>query len=801
MKQIFIFFIFFWTYLGLSQSTKLLIRDINGNPIIGAKIICSSGIEKITGPSGVGIINIQLNDTLNIYANSFERKQIIINANFLTKSEQKIVLDFATKEFEEVSIIQKKMAEFDIGFLPLIQQARLNTGTNSIIELEHLSGSKSKGNPREVFAKIPGINIWESDGAGIQLGVGGRGLSPNRTANFNTRQNGYDISADALGYPESYYTPPIEALKSIEIIRGAAALQYGTQFGGLLNFVIRDPINYSPFEFTTRQTIGNYGYLGSFNRISGTTNKLSYQSYYQFKKGDGYRENSQFSQHQYFTQVNYTLSKKMKIGVEYTKMKYLSAQAGGLTDVLFETNPQQSIRNRNWFLVDWNLLNLTTTYELKNGFIEFKSFGMLSERNTLGFLGKVTQMDPGGSREMIASKFRNAGGEIRYLQKFQCSSLLNLRGAFVFGGRYYQGVTQTNQGKSTDGYDPIFEFQNPANLENSSYEYPSKNKALFFENVLFLTNKLRMNSGIRLESIESGAFGYYKRYSIHPFTFDTLNIATYEDTNTVERLIPLAGVGLSFKINSSNQLYSNLTQNYRAINFSDIRVSNPNIIIDTAILDEKGFTIETGFRGVLRNFLLYDVAFFYIFYGNKIGLAPIQGSILKERTNIGNAQNYGLESFFEMNWSKAFLDSSKHNFSNFINLSFIEANYKTSIEPNFINNQVEYVSKMVLRTGVKYQFKNLLLQTQFNYNSRQFSDASNSIIPSGDAVIGIIPSYYVLDFSGRMNWDNGLSIELGINNLTNSQYFTRRATGYPGPGILPSDGITAYFTLQYQFSL
>ena len=38
----------------------------------------------------------------------------------------------------------------------------------------------------------------------------------------------------ALGYPESYYTPPFEALKSIEIIRGSAALQFGTQFGGLL---------------------------------------------------------------------------------------------------------------------------------------------------------------------------------------------------------------------------------------------------------------------------------------------------------------------------------------------------------------------------------------------------------------------------------------------------------------------------------------------------------------------------------------------------------------------------------------
>jgi Fe(3+) dicitrate transport protein len=34
----------------------------------------------------------------------------------------------------------------------------------------------------------------------VQLGLGGRGLSPNRNSNFNTRQNGYDTAAaDALG--------------------------------------------------------------------------------------------------------------------------------------------------------------------------------------------------------------------------------------------------------------------------------------------------------------------------------------------------------------------------------------------------------------------------------------------------------------------------------------------------------------------------------------------------------------------------------------------------------------------------
>ncbi|MFC7670651.1 hypothetical protein ACFQT0_27180 [Hymenobacter humi] len=83
---------------------------------------------------------------------------------------------------------------------------------------------------------MAGLNIWENDQGGLQLSIGGRGLDPNRTSNFNVRQNNYDISADALGYPESYYTPPTEAIKRIQPgARGRfAAVRHPVR--GLLNF-------------------------------------------------------------------------------------------------------------------------------------------------------------------------------------------------------------------------------------------------------------------------------------------------------------------------------------------------------------------------------------------------------------------------------------------------------------------------------------------------------------------------------------------------------------------------------------
>lgn len=711
-----------------------------------------------------------------------------------------VVLESEILQLSEALVTAKKLEQFDVGFLPAIRGVQITTGTNSVIELQQLSGAKSTANPREIFAKIPGLNIWENDGAGIQIGIGGRGLSPDRAANFNTRQNGYDISADALGYPESYYTPPFEALKSIEIVRGSAALQFGTQFGGLLNFVIRDIPRNTPFQFTSRLTGGMYGYLGTFNRATGTVGKFGYQVYHQYKRGDGYRDNSQFQQHQAFAQLSWFVTEKATLSVEYTHMNYTARQAGGLTDYLFNQDPKQSVRDRNWFMVNWNLLAVRFNQEIgRNGLFDLRVFGMLSTRNSLGFLGKINQADPMTNRQLINGEFRNTGAEARYIHKYRIGASGNLRGAVLVGGRYYRGSTLSNQGNASSGDDASFEFLHPDNLEGSAFSFPSQNIAGFAENILFIGSKASVNFGIRMEGIESQANGYYKRYNIHPLNNDTLAIYTIYDSNLVKRSVPLLGAGGALKVGKRSSIYANFTQNYRAINFNDIRITNPNIVVDSAIRDEYGFTSELGYRGLFKDFWVYDLAGFYLYYGDKIGLAPKAGTVYKERTNIGDAVNYGVELFTEIDFIQAFKDSSKQHLSLFVNAAYIHAEYIRSKEKSYAHKQVEYVSPFILRSGIKWRNDRFMVQLQGSYTYEQYSDATNSIEPSGDAVIGLIPSYFVMDFSASWNVAPSWKLEMGVNNLTNTQYFTRRATGYPGPGILPSDGIFGYLTAQYFF--
>ncbi|TNE35192.1 TonB-dependent receptor, partial [bacterium] len=63
---------------------------------------------------------------------------------------------------------------------------------------------------------------------------------------------------------------------------------------------------------------------------------------------------------------------------------------------------------------------------------------------------------------------------------------------------------------------------------------------------------------------------------------------------------------------------------------------------------------------------------------------------------------------------------------------------------------------------------------------------------------GLVPAYYLMDISAGWSY-KWLTLEASVNNLMNVPYFTRRATGYPGPGIIPGEGRSFYLTAGVKF--
>jgi Fe(3+) dicitrate transport protein len=135
----------------------------------------------------------------------------------------------------------------------------------------------------------------------------------------------------------------------------------------------------------------------------------------------------------------------------------------------------------------------------------------------------------------------------------------------------------------------------------------------------------------------------------------------------------------------------------------------------------------------------------------------------------------------------------------FINFSIIDSKYTRSKESGVKGKKVEFVPNQNLKTGLKFGYKNLLMNLQYSYLSSQFTDSSNAVEGNLSGLIGLIPSYEIMDFSSSFLFRR-FRIEAGVNNLLNTKYFTRRATGYPGPGIIPAAPKTYYITLQYNLT-
>ena len=533
--------------------------------------------------------------------------------------------------------------------------------------------------------------------------------------------------------------------------------------------------------------------------MGGTIGKLNYYSFGQYKRGDGWRENSGFEQFTGYLDLHYQLNRKTRVGIELTRMHYLAQQPGGLVDFEFQRDPRQSIRDRNWFQVNWALTAFHFDYELSGQTkLNIRSFLLDARREALGDLRPINRPDPGRERDLIDGQYFNLGQEARLLHQYSLPKIEE--SALVVGYRLYRGSTQNRQGLADDGSGPSFQFLNPDRLEGSNYDIPSQNVAVFAENLLRINTEWALTPGLRYEYIRTASDGYFRR--LITAGREVLLDELIEDQQSFARSFLLAGLGVSYRHRESREWYGNISQNYRAINFTDLVVINPNLLIDSTLSDERGFNAELGWRGnSAKGWWRFDVSAFYMRYANRIGLKEVVVSdpiaierLVTMRSNIGAANLMGLECFAELDLLPLLGHAqSALSIRPFLNGSLIHGRYVsggTAIE----GKAVELVPPLSLKTGLTRAWKSLGAQILYSYVGDQFSDATNAtLVP--DATRGLIPAYQVWDLSMSYQWRKW-RLQAGINNLADARYFARRANGYPGPGILPSEARSFYTGLR-----
>ena len=113
------------------------------------------------------------------------KKLVKVNADL----EVNFLLRELSESLDEVEVVEVRTETSGIARLRAVEDFGIyEAKKNELILLDDFASNKVTNNARQIFAKVPGLNIWESDFAGLQLDIAARGLGPSRSANFNTRQ-------------------------------------------------------------------------------------------------------------------------------------------------------------------------------------------------------------------------------------------------------------------------------------------------------------------------------------------------------------------------------------------------------------------------------------------------------------------------------------------------------------------------------------------------------------------------------------------------------------------------------------
>ena len=712
---------------------------------------------------------------------------------------------------EELTVIGQK-SRADIHQLPEVVGTSIYAGKKSaLLVLDNVHGNLATNAMRQVAVRIPGLYIWENEGSGIQINIAARGLSPNRSWEFNVRQNGYDIAADPFGYPEAYYNPQLQAVQRIEVVRGHGALQYGAQIGGMVNYILKDGIEFRrPLQTEIFQTIGSNGLYNSYTALGGTNGRFHYYGFVDYRQGEGWRENNRYGSLTGSGSVTWKPVRGLELNAQFTRWKSDAQQPGGLTDEQFRSDARQSLRSRNWFGLTWQTAAFSIDYRpTSGGRFQLRTFHIAGDRSSVGFIPSAgilaaDEQDPVtghfAPRTVDIDVYRNLGMEGRGIRLFQTGRISHT----VSGGfRLFTGATDRFRGGvGSAASDADFRLTSGQRWR-SDIDYRSDNAAAFVEDLIGITPRLMLIPGLRLEYVGAEASGIASR-----------------NAGSETRLVPqqrgrtflLAGLGAEYHITATTRIYANSTQSYRPVQFADLTTPPTTDEIDPDLTDASGLNTDIGWRGNYGDRLIFDVSAFHLDYSNRIGTIQQQrqdGSFYNLKTNIGRSRTIGLEFFSEL----CLLDDKRSGLVRDVKLfvagTWMNARYRdlrvitvsngVLMETNRRDNKVEYAPDRIIRAGITSVQGLFSAAFQISRTAEVYTDANNTEAPSANAQNGLIPAYTVADLTVMQRWKNGLSLKAGINNLFDTMYFTRRASGYPGPGVLPGEGRTFFLTAGYRF--
>ena len=677
------------------------------------------------------------------------------------------------QQMEEVQVRADYDREVSGAFLPDVDGTKIHAGKKtSNIDLEQIPDI-SMDNYRQVISKTPGLVLAEENTP--LLSIGYRGYDPHRTQFFQVLEDGIPIHADMVGYPEAYYTPPLDAVESVEVVRGGAALMYGPQPAGAINFVMKKPPLDTPFTLESTNILGSFDMYSNFTSFGGTVGKFGYYGYYDHQQTDGFREaNSDFFLNAWGGTFALDATGPVRWYLNATAYDETHGEPGGLTledgpnTVNYDTNRDGTSRFYDRMRVSRYAVSVINEWDISDRTLFtfrtwFDYYLRFSRRQNGGGFGTLPTGPKAQTNQIENQQFYTYGAEPRMSHNWDwLGNTHTLTGGMMF---YYDWSPRVDE----TGNSPTAMTGSTVNQSNRESVYYS----LFAEN-LFQFGSFSITPGFRLENIWQSV-----RELVNKSSFQTGKPLQDE---TIYNFAPLFGLGLEYDFTPEVAVYANVSQAYRPPIFTQAVPTSPNIAVVGNLQESNIVNYEIGFQGEPVDWITWDTSVFLIDNSDQIGSRAVNdGPITTVIENSGRSIVYGWDIYTEVDfvgaanaaWNK---DDGKSWVDRYGSISAYTA--LTLQKGQFINGPndgktPQYLSDYVLRFGLTYNWRDRI-KAAFMGNFMGSTYAADN-----NPASRFIPAYNVWDLTVEAKvYKDNVSVIAGVNNVFNKDYYARiRADG------------------------
>lgn len=649
-------------------------------------------------------------------------------------------------------------------------------GSVSVISSKDLKEIQPIG-AADAMRKLPGLNVLDEDPASLRLNIGVRGLYPTRTSRVLVLEDGVPVTLNPYGEPSMYFSPQIDKMDGVEVLKSSGQLLFGPQtIGGVVNFITANP----PETLTNRVKInaGGGGYFSGFASHGNTIGNSGYLFTYNHKRADNLGP-LKFNINEASGKFNIVLSDRSQLGVKVGFYKEESNSTYvGITQAMYDAGgmDQETIAPHDLMLIDKYNASLTHNYKINDNIsLQTNAFAYYIKRN------------------WRRQDFDRAPNASRTYERI-LGDPVAADGSSIF---FRETSRWRNRQYAVKGVEPRFDIKH--NLFNISNTLKTGVRALWetaYEQAIFTTIPNGFNGDSR-DNEERNGFAA-SAYAVNEFQFNDqwsanlgLRVERYGmnreifnagDNNenvkhdrSVFAVIP--GAGVNFTANDDVTLFAGVHKGFAPPELKSALDASGSV---DEIDKEESWNYELGARVAVGNYLHFSPTLFFMDFKNQ-QIPVLLATAGSGFANGGKSRHLGGEFGIDFDIARAL--GSLHSVVIGGSFTYTDARFadddaqvEGDVIERVVDNYLPYAPKIVFNNFIGVNLTNGLgLRMSGNYVGKQYQDGNNTEEADRAGTTGALKARYILEGSLFYTLNKRFTFNVAAKNLTNQRYISSRS--------------------------